>query len=101
MTRLAFVVSLVLVLPLADLVGRRSLLTFLLALDAAALVAAGLSPGLPWALAAFAVLGLANVAAQVLVPVAAQLAPRPRRFAPLGPNSAQGCVRSPGSGRRR
>ncbi|MFJ8364226.1 MFS transporter [Streptomyces sp. NPDC093984] len=73
-TQLGFAAGLVLVLPLADIVRRRSLLTVLLVLDAAALAAVGVAPGLAVALVAFAVLGLANVAAQVLVPVAAHLA---------------------------
>lgn len=73
-TQLGFAAGLVFVLPLADIVKRRSLLTALLLLDAAALAMVGLAPGLGVALAAYAVLGLANVAAQLLVPAAAQLA---------------------------
>ncbi|MEU3985577.1 MFS transporter [Streptomyces sp. NPDC026672] len=73
-TQLGFAAGLVFVLPLGDLVRRRALLTGLLLLDAAALAAVGLAPDLPLALGAFAVLGLANVAAQVLVPAAAHLA---------------------------
>ncbi|WP_437044028.1 MFS transporter [Streptomyces sp. enrichment culture] len=73
-TQIGFAVSLVLVLPMADLVRRRPMLTVLLALAAAALATVGLASRLPVALAAFATLGLVNVAAQVLVPTAAQLA---------------------------
>ncbi|MDN3027567.1 MFS transporter [Streptomyces sp. S.PB5] len=73
-TQLGFAAGLVFVLPLADIVKRRSLLTALLLLDAAALTMVGLAPDLGVALAAYAVLGLANVAAQLLVPAAAQLA---------------------------
>ncbi|MEV6294637.1 MFS transporter [Streptomyces sp. NPDC051896] len=73
-TQLGFALGLVFVLPLADIVERRSLLTVLLLLDAAALAAVGLAPGPAIALVAFATLGLANVAAQVLVPAAAHLA---------------------------
>ncbi|MEU5324573.1 hypothetical protein AB0G67_48890 [Streptomyces sp. NPDC021056] len=73
-TQLGFAAGLVFVLPLADIVKRRSLLTALLLLDAAALAVVGLAPGLGVALAAYAVLGLANVAAHLLVPAAAQLA---------------------------
>ncbi|MGQ5635752.1 MULTISPECIES: MFS transporter [unclassified Streptomyces] len=73
-TQLGFALGLVFVLPLADIVTCRSLLTVLLLLDAAALAVVGLAAGLPVALVAFGVLGLANVAAQVLVAAAAQLA---------------------------
>ncbi|WP_433446684.1 MFS transporter [Streptomyces sp. CA-142005] len=73
-TQLGFALGLLFVLPLADIVERRSLLTVLLLLDAAALAAVGLAPGPAIALVAFATLGLANVAAQVLVPAAAHLA---------------------------
>ncbi|MER6186062.1 hypothetical protein [Streptomyces sp. NPDC001652] len=73
-TQLGFAAGLVFVLPPADIVKRRSLLTALLLLDAAALAMVGLAPGLGVALAAYAVLGLANVVAQLLVPAAARLA---------------------------
>ncbi|WP_330342167.1 MFS transporter [Streptomyces sp. NBC_00557] len=73
-TQLGFALGLVFVLPLADIVRRRSLLTVLLMLDAAALAAVGAAPCPTVALVAFAALGLANVAAQVLVPAAAHLA---------------------------
>ncbi|KOV76396.1 MULTISPECIES: MFS transporter [unclassified Streptomyces] len=73
-TQLGFAVGLVCVLPLADIVKRRSLVSVLLLLDAAALAAVGFAPRLAVALVAFAALGLANVAAQVLVPTAAHLA---------------------------
>ncbi|SDO93060.1 MFS transporter [Actinacidiphila guanduensis] len=73
-TQLGFAVSLVLILPLGDLLDRRSLLTGLLLLDAAALTTAGLAWNMTVALVAFAILGVANVAAQVLVPAAAHLA---------------------------
>ncbi|WP_141202840.1 MFS transporter [Streptomyces griseorubiginosus] len=70
--QLGFAAGLMLVLPLSDMVKRRSLLSALLLLDAAALAMVGLAPGFDVALAAYAVLGLANVAAQLLVPAAAQ-----------------------------
>ncbi|MEV5386575.1 MFS transporter [Streptomyces sp. NPDC052721] len=73
-TQLGFAVGLVFVLPLADIVTRRSLTSGLLLPDAIALAAVGFAPRLAVALVAFAALGLANVAAQVLVPVAAHLA---------------------------
>jgi predicted MFS family arabinose efflux permease len=73
-TQAGFAAGLVLVLPLGDLVRRRSLLTALLLLDAAALATAGLATGPGLALVAFALVGLGNVAAQVLVPAAADLA---------------------------
>ncbi|MFJ8158918.1 MFS transporter [Streptomyces sp. NPDC094468] len=78
-TQFSFAVGLVFVLPLADIFSRRSLLTALLLLDAAALAAVGFAPGPACALAAFAALGLANVAAQVLVPAAAHLANEAQR----------------------
>jgi predicted MFS family arabinose efflux permease len=73
-TQVGFAIGLIFVLPAADMIERRRLLTGLLALDAAALVAVAAAPNLPVSLIAFAVLGLANVSAQVLVPAAANMA---------------------------
>ncbi|GAB4083340.1 MFS transporter [Modestobacter muralis] len=73
-TQLAFAAGLVLVLPLGDIVERRRLLTGLLVLDAVGLVGFAVAPSLPVLLISCALMGVGNIAAQVLVPAAASLA---------------------------
>ena len=68
-----FALGLVAVLPLADRYGRSKLLTILLALSAIGLALVALAPDLPVLLIAFGLVGLSNVAAQVVVPAAASL----------------------------
>jgi predicted MFS family arabinose efflux permease len=72
-TQATFAVGLVLVLPMGDLFGRGKLLTVLLVLSAIGLAGVGLAPNLAALLVAFGLVGLANVAAQVIVPAAASL----------------------------
>ncbi|MER6423856.1 hypothetical protein [Streptomyces sp. NPDC001137] len=95
-TQLGFAAGLVFVLPLADIVKRRSLLTALLLLDATALAVVCLVPN--------AVLGPANVAAQLLVPTAAQLFDNARRGRAVatvisGPLTGLLLARTPSPGR--
>jgi len=73
-TQAAFALGLVFVLPVADLVGHRRLLTVLLGLNAAGLALVGGAPDGVVLLAAFTLVGVTNVAAQVIVPAAAALA---------------------------
>ncbi|GAA4676371.1 MFS transporter [Frondihabitans cladoniiphilus] len=73
-SQIGFALGLILILPAADRFERRRLLTLLLGIDIVALVGVAASPSLGIALAAFAVVGAANVAAQLLVPAAANLA---------------------------
>ncbi|BDZ49725.1 MFS transporter [Frondihabitans sucicola] len=73
-SQIGFALGLILILPAADRFEGRRLLTLLLGIDVLGLVGVAASPSLGIALAAFAVVGAANVAAQLLVPAAANLA---------------------------
>ena len=73
-SQLGFAVGLVLILPISDLMPARRLLTILLVLDCAALIAICLAPDVIVLYIAFAVLGLANTGAQLIIPAAANLA---------------------------
>jgi predicted MFS family arabinose efflux permease len=83
-TQLGYAAGLVLVVPLGDILPRRSLLTTLLAVDAAALAASAASPGLP-VLALLAVMvGCSSVVAQMVIPYAATIAPARERAQAIG-----------------
>jgi predicted MFS family arabinose efflux permease len=73
-TQIGFAVGLVLLLPLADVVNGRRLFSVLLVVNAAALAVVASAPNITVAITGFAVVGLTNVAAQVVVPVAAAMA---------------------------
>lgn len=72
--QVAYAAGLVFVLPIGDLVERRRLVVSLSLVTAAGLVLFGLAGSGPTVLAAAAVVGVATVMAQVLVPFAASLA---------------------------
>jgi predicted MFS family arabinose efflux permease len=72
--QVAYAVGLATVVPLGDLLQRRRLVVGVLVLTVAGLVAAATAPSLAVLGSAFAVVGVTAVAAQVLVPFAAQLA---------------------------
>ena len=72
--QVAYAVGLATVVPLGDLLQRRRLVVAVLAVTVAGLVVAATAPSLAVLGSAFAVVGVTAVAAQVLVPFAAQLA---------------------------
>ncbi|MFE7314335.1 MFS transporter [Streptomyces sp. NPDC057555] len=72
-TQLGYAAGLFLLVPLGDLVDRRRLITLQLGLLAAALLIAGLAPGIAALLAALAAVGALAVVAQTMVAAAAQL----------------------------
>src|SRR5262249_19676524 len=78
-TQLGFIAGLVFLVPLGDLVERRRLLVTCTALNAALLAAMGFAPGFPVIMAISVLLGTVTVAAQILVPLSADLAPPLRR----------------------
>ena len=83
-TQLGYAVGLVLLMPLGDLLENRRLAVVTLGFTALALLGAAAAPGLV-VLAVMAVLvGVTSVVAQVLVPLAAHLAPEERRGAVVG-----------------
>src|SRR2546421_6309413 len=73
-TQLGYAASLLLVVPLGDLLERRRLITGMCVMSAAALVAAGLTTSGPLLLAASLVVGVFSTGAQLLVAFAATLA---------------------------
>ena len=83
-TQLGYAAGLVLLMPLGDLLENRRLAVVTLGFTALALLVAAAAPSL-MVLAVMAVLvGVTSVVAQVLVPLAAHLAPEERRGAVVG-----------------
>jgi predicted MFS family arabinose efflux permease len=76
MTQIGYALGLLLVLPVGDLLENRVLVTRTLVGTAAALAVAGAAPDYGVFLAACVLVGLTSVVAQILVPLAAHLAPR-------------------------
>lgn len=84
LTQLGYGLGLLLVVPLADLLENRRLVVAIVAACAVALAVAALSTAaLPFLLAAFAI-GACTVAAQILVPYAAHMAPEAARGRVVG-----------------
>ncbi|MFE8947266.1 MFS transporter [Streptomyces sp. NPDC007856] len=75
LTQVGYVIGMLFLVPLGDRLEKRSLITALLTVTTAALVAAGLAPNFPVLLIASLVSGATSVVAQILVPFAASLAP--------------------------
>jgi len=84
LTQVGYALGLLLLLPLADLLENRRLASRTLLVTALALAATALSPTFPVLLLAVGVVGLTSVVAQVLVPLAAHLAPPHARGAVVG-----------------
>jgi predicted MFS family arabinose efflux permease len=83
-TLLGYATGLFLLVPLADLVENRPLLVTMLAVGAAAAAAAALTSAASAFLAALFVLGAACSANQILLPMAASMAPPERRGGVVG-----------------
>jgi len=75
LTQLGYAAGLLLLVPLGDMVESRRLLTITIGASIPALLAAGLAHNGTIFLAAAALIGLTSVAVQMLVPLAANLAP--------------------------
>ena len=84
MTQLGYAIGLVFVLPLGDLLENRALTSRTLLVTAAALVLAGLAPNLGLFLVCSVLIGVTSVVAQILVPLAAHLAPAASRGQVVG-----------------
>ncbi|MDI3327865.1 MAG: MFS transporter [Alicyclobacillaceae bacterium] len=78
-TQFGYALGLFLFVPLGDMVDRRKLILVLSVVVALALSAAALSPTLAWLAAASAVIGVATVIPQIIVPFAAALSDDRRR----------------------
>ena len=84
LTQLGYALGMVLPLPLGDLLENRALASRTLLVTAAALLAAGLSPDFGFFLAMSVLVGMTSVVAQILVPLAAHLAPERERGKVVG-----------------
>jgi predicted MFS family arabinose efflux permease len=84
LTQLGYALGLVVLLPLGDLLENRALASRTLLVTAAALVAAGLSPYFGMFLLMSVLVGVTSVVAQILVPLAAHLAPEGERGRVVG-----------------
>jgi predicted MFS family arabinose efflux permease len=73
-TQIAFALGLVAVVPAGDVLGRRRLLSTLMVTDACGLTLLAIAPSGPVVIAACLIIGLTNVSAQLIVPIAASLA---------------------------
>jgi predicted MFS family arabinose efflux permease len=84
LTQMGYGCGLVLLVPLGDILENRRLVTVTLCFTAAALLLAALAPSaLPFLAAAF-LIGITSVAAQMLLPIAAHLAPDATRGRVVG-----------------
>jgi predicted MFS family arabinose efflux permease len=79
LTQIGYAVGLALLLPLGDLLENRKLASRALLVTALALAGAAVSPDLGVFLAASLLIGVTSVVAQILVPLAAHLAPEESR----------------------
>src|SRR3954447_8875024 len=83
-TQAGYVAGLLFLVPLGDLLQRRTLVSRLLALDALALAMAAAAPAFGVLAAALAVVGISSCAAQILVPFASTLAGEKERGRVVG-----------------
>lgn len=74
LTQIGYAVGIFLFVPLGDLMERRRLIVTMLLATALALVGAAVSPNITWLVGASLVIGMTTIAAQLIVPFAAQLA---------------------------
>lgn len=84
LTQLGYCAGLLFLVPLGDLVENKQLVVFSLNLLVFALVCAAIAPAAPLFMAASALIGLGAVAVQMMVPLAAHLAPAHKRGQVVG-----------------
>lgn len=82
--QLGYALGLVLFVPLGDIVENRRLILATMALNVVSLVGLALAPGLATLFAMMLVVGVTSTAAQMIVPLAASLAPAEERGAVVG-----------------
>jgi predicted MFS family arabinose efflux permease len=73
LTQVGYAIGMLLFVPLGDILERRRLILVMLAAVTVALVAVAVAPGVIWLAMASLVLGVATIAPQLLVPLAASL----------------------------
>jgi predicted MFS family arabinose efflux permease len=84
LTQSGYCAGLVLLVPLGDLAENRRLITWTLCGAVLALLVATIAPSAPWFLVASLFIGVGSVAVQMLVPIAAHLAPDASRGRMVG-----------------
>jgi predicted MFS family arabinose efflux permease len=84
LSQIGYAVGLALVLPLGDLLDRRRLVPAILLVTTAALAASAVAPSIGLLVALAGVVGVGSVAAQLLVPLAAELARPEERGSVVG-----------------
>lgn len=84
LTQIGYGLGLLLLVPLCDLLENRRVIVFMLGLTAAALAVAGLAPSALLFLGAALIIGLSSTAVQMLVPLAATMAPEEHRGRVVG-----------------
>ncbi|MEF2553437.1 MFS transporter [Aurantimonas sp. A2-1-M11] len=82
--QIGYAIGLVLLVPLGDVVENRRLILWTMAANLVALAGLALAPGLTSLFAAMLFVGISSTAAQMLVPLAANLAPPEERGAVVG-----------------
>lgn len=73
LTQIGYALGILLLVPMGDLLERRRLIVIMLGLTAIMLAFAAVSPNLTWLIGASFAIGLTAIAAQIIVPFAAQL----------------------------
>ncbi|MET9499803.1 MFS transporter [Streptomyces sp. NPDC006552] len=84
LNQLGYAAGLVLLVPLGDLLARRTLVTVMLAIDALALLAAALAPNAFTLVTVLTVVGITGSAINILIPAAATLARDDQRGGVVG-----------------
>ena len=84
LTQMGHALGILLLAPLGDLVERRRLIVMMMMLTAVALAGAAVAPGLPWLVGSSFAIGTTAIAAQVILPFAAQLAKPQQRGKVVG-----------------
>ena len=82
--QIGYAIGLVFLVPLGDIVENRKLILATMALNVVSLVGLALAPGLASLFAMMLVVGVTSCAAQMIVPLAANLAPSAERGAVVG-----------------
>jgi predicted MFS family arabinose efflux permease len=83
-SQLGYALGLGFLVPIGDMVARRRLVPIVLGITAVGLVLAAISPNIALLIAVCVLVGLGSVAAQMLVPLAAELAAEANRGAVVG-----------------
>ncbi|QRK13954.1 MFS transporter [Archangium violaceum] len=83
-SQVGYALGLLFIVPLGDSLERRRTIVVMTALVSLALMAVALAPNMPWMVIASGVVGVTTVVPQLLVPLAAHLAPETQRGRVVG-----------------